>query len=42
MATKENLLEQIVEEHRVHKGYFVQHNLKLKELGSGRPQGNCR
>jgi hypothetical protein len=29
MATKEDLLEQIVEEYLVHKGYFVQHNVKF-------------
>ena len=29
MATKEDILEQIVEEYLVHKGYFVQHNLKF-------------
>ena len=29
MATKVDILEQIVEEYLVHKGYFVQHNLKF-------------
>ena len=29
MATKEDILEQIVEEYLIHKGYFVQHNLKF-------------
>lgn len=29
MATKEEILEQIVEEYLVHKGYFVQHNIKF-------------
>lgn len=29
MANKEDILEQIVEEYLVHKGYFVQHNLKF-------------
>ena len=29
MATKEDILEQIVEEHLVHKGYSVQHNIKF-------------
>jgi hypothetical protein len=29
MATKEDILEQIVEEYLVHKGYFVQHNVKF-------------
>lgn len=29
MATKEDILEQIVEEYLVHKGYFVQHNIKF-------------
>lgn len=29
MATKEDILEQIVEEYLVHRGYFVQHNLKF-------------
>jgi hypothetical protein len=27
VATKEDILEQIVEEDQVHKGYFVKHNL---------------
>ena len=30
MATKEDMLEQIVEEYLLHKGYFVQHNLKFR------------
>lgn len=29
MATKEDILEQIVEEYLVHQGYFVQHNIKF-------------
>lgn len=29
MATKEDILEQIVEEYLSHKGYFVQHNVKF-------------
>lgn len=29
MATKEDILEQIVEEYLIHKGYFVQHNIKF-------------
>ena len=29
MATKEDILEQIVEEYLVHEGYFVQHNIKF-------------
>jgi hypothetical protein len=29
MATKEDVLEQVVEEYLIHKGYFVQHNLKF-------------
>ena len=29
MATKEDILEQIVEEYLVHSGYFVQHNIKF-------------
>ena len=29
MATKEDILEQVVEEYLIHKGYFVQHNLKF-------------
>ena len=29
MATKEDILEQIVEDYLIHKGYFVQHNLKF-------------
>ena len=30
MATKEDILEQIVEEYLIHKGYFVQHNIKFR------------
>ena len=30
MATKEDILEQIVEDYLIQKGYFVQHNLKFK------------
>ena len=30
MATKEDMLEQIVEEYLLHEGYFVQHNLKFR------------
>ena len=30
MATKEDILEQVVEEHLLHKGYFVRHNVKFK------------
>ncbi len=30
MATKEDILEQIVEEYLVHKRYFVRHNLKFR------------
>lgn len=29
MATKEDILEQVVEEYLLHKGYFVRHNLKF-------------
>ena len=29
MATKEDILEQIVEEFLIHQGYFVQHNIKF-------------
>ena len=29
MATKEDILEQIVEEYLLHQGYFVRHNLKF-------------
>lgn len=29
MATKEDILEQIVEEYLIHRGYFVQHNIKF-------------
>ena len=29
MATKEDILEQIVEEYLISKGYFVRHNLKF-------------
>jgi hypothetical protein len=28
MATKEDILEQLVEEYLIHKGYFVRHNIK--------------
>ncbi len=28
MATKEDILEQLVEEYLIHKGYFVKHNIK--------------
>jgi hypothetical protein len=30
MATKEDILEQIVEEYLLHRGYFVRHNIKFK------------
>lgn len=30
MAQKEDILEQIVEEYLIHKGYFVQHNVKYR------------
>ncbi len=29
MATKEDILEQLVEEYLIHKGYFVRHNIKF-------------
>jgi hypothetical protein len=29
MATKEDILEQIVEEYLIHEGYFVRHNVKF-------------
>jgi hypothetical protein len=29
MATKEDILEQLVEEYLLHDGYFVRHNLKF-------------
>lgn len=29
MATKEDILEQIVEEYLIHRGYFVRHNIKF-------------
>jgi hypothetical protein len=29
VARKEDILEQIVEEYLIHKGYFVQHNIKF-------------
>lgn len=29
MATKEDILEQVVEEYLIHKGYFVRHNIKF-------------
>ncbi|NPU84428.1 MAG: hypothetical protein HPY65_08050 [Syntrophaceae bacterium] len=28
MATKEDILEQLIEEYLIHKGYFVRHNIK--------------
>ena len=30
MATKEDILEQIVEEYLLHRGYFVRHNIKFR------------
>ncbi len=30
MSTKEDILEQIVEDYLIHLGYFVQHNLKFR------------
>lgn len=30
MATKQDILEQIVEEYLIHEGYFVQHNIKYQ------------
>ena len=30
MANKEDILEQIVEGYLIHKGYFVQHNIKFR------------
>ena len=30
MATKEDILEQVVEEYLLHKGYFVRHNVKFR------------
>ena len=30
MATKEDILEQIVEEYLLHRGYFVRHNVKFR------------
>lgn len=30
MATKEDILEQLVEEYLLHRGYFVRHNLKYR------------
>ena len=36
MATKEDILEQIVEEYLLHCGYFVRHNLKFRPR-SGHP-----
>lgn len=32
MATKEDILEQIVGEYLIHKGYFVRHNIKFRPL----------
>jgi hypothetical protein len=36
MATKEDILEQIVEEYLTHKGYFVRHNIKFKPSNTHR------
>ncbi len=41
MATKEDILEQIVEEYLVHKGYFVQHNIKFRP-SKNHPKFNTR
>ena len=30
MATKEDILEQVVEEFLLHRGYFIQHNIKFR------------
>jgi len=30
LATKEDILEQVVEEYLLHKGYFVRHNIKFR------------
>ncbi len=30
MATKEDILEQVVEEYLIHQGYFVRHNIKFR------------
>ncbi len=30
MATKQDILEQLVEEYLIHQGYFVQHNIKYR------------
>ena len=34
MATKEDILEQMVEEYLIHRGYFVQHNIRYLPLES--------
>lgn len=34
MSTKEDILEQLVEEYLLHEGYFVQHNIKFRPLDS--------
>ena len=41
MATKEDILEQVVEEYLIHQGYFVQHNVKYKP-SSDHPEFNSK
>jgi hypothetical protein len=41
MATKEDILEQLVEEYLLHEGYFVRHNLKFKPRAD-HPDFNAR
>jgi hypothetical protein len=41
MATKEDILEQLVEEYLLHEGYFVRHNLKFKPR-TDHPDFNAR
>lgn len=41
MATKEDILEQIVEEYLLHRGYFVRHNIKFLPR-KNHPDFDCR
>ena len=41
MATKQDILEQIVEEYLIHKGYFARHNIKFRP-DKNHPEFNAR
>ncbi len=41
MATKEDILEQLVEDFLIHRGYFVRHNIKFLPRKS-HPQFNVK